>query len=148
MKDDVYYKRLGSYLQSIRKNKRLSLADVSERFNPPIAKSTLKRYEDGITRISMETLDRWCKALNVNSNFVFDYVKRDVDEQSRAEKQYEEQAEIYDKFYSYLTNDEKDMVEAVLYLTEEQAKIIKPLIMEMTKETRNTFNNLWAKFRN
>ena len=66
--DMKIYKELGSLLRDARIKKDISLDTLSSLLDGKKTKSTLKRYEDGISRIDMETLEHICRVLNVNKN--------------------------------------------------------------------------------
>ncbi len=132
MKDEKYYKELGDFMKSIRMEKRMSLNDVCERFKPVIAKSTLKRYEDGITRISMETLEKWCKALRVNEKQVINHVIYKVDTDEIARIFEEEQIQTYDRFYSYYDEEEARLMKLFANLSVEQKRLLEPIMKSMT----------------
>ena len=59
-------------LRQTRKNKNLSIAEVSEKTGIPVA--TLQRYEDGLTKkIPLEAIKKICQVYNVDYNFYYSW---------------------------------------------------------------------------
>ena len=65
--DMPIYQELGKLLRQAREEKRISLDTLSDAIGGVKTKSTLKRYEDGASRIDMETLHKICAILGQNS---------------------------------------------------------------------------------
>ncbi|EDS75418.1 helix-turn-helix domain-containing protein [Thomasclavelia spiroformis DSM 1552] len=59
--DMMLYKEIGRILKRERLNKETSLDQLVESINNIKTKSTLKRYEDGKSRIDMDVLPIICK---------------------------------------------------------------------------------------
>ncbi len=70
--DISIYKELGKLLKVARENKNISLDTLSNLLNGHKTKSTLKRYEDGVSRIDMETLHKICNILGQDANSLID----------------------------------------------------------------------------
>ena len=64
MTDADYYVQLGKKLRSYRKNKQITLNELSEKLHKGI--STLSKYESGEIAISIRTLFDLCEILNVD----------------------------------------------------------------------------------
>lgn len=64
--DMSFYLELGKILKKARENRRISLDQLSENLNGLKKKSTLKRYEDGESRVDMDTLASICDVLNLD----------------------------------------------------------------------------------
>lgn len=64
--DMQFYAELGKILKSARENRKMSLDQLSESINGLKKKSTLKRYEDGESRIDMDVLSSLCDVLNLD----------------------------------------------------------------------------------
>lgn len=66
--DMPIYRELGKLLKSAREEKEMSLDSLCDALDGFKTKSTLKRYEDGVSRIDMETLSRICFILGKDQN--------------------------------------------------------------------------------
>ena len=64
--DKDLYVELGALLKEAREQRRMSLDSLSEALNSYKTKSTLKRYEDGVSRIDMETYHSICGVLGID----------------------------------------------------------------------------------
>ena len=64
--DMKIYKEVGKLLKEARTKKNISLDTLCSLLNGAKTKSTLKRYEDGVSRMDMETLSSICNALGIN----------------------------------------------------------------------------------
>ena len=60
------YKEIGSALKKRRLEKHMSLDQLVHEINHTKTKSTIKRYEDGVTRIDYDTLVLICHVLELN----------------------------------------------------------------------------------
>lgn len=70
--DISIYKELGKLLKIAREDKNISLDTLSNMLNGHKTKSTLKRYEDGVSRIDMETLSKICTVLGQDAKTLID----------------------------------------------------------------------------
>jgi len=61
--DTDLYMRLGEELKQARIKRRMSQRDVADVMG--VSHVSIARYENGQTRIDMETLDRLCKVLGI-----------------------------------------------------------------------------------
>ena len=73
--DTNMYKEIGSTLKKRRLEKHMSLDQVVHEINHVKTKSTIKRYEDGVTRIDYDTLLLLCKVLELDINILLEPVK-------------------------------------------------------------------------
>ena len=64
--DKDLYIELGALLKEAREQRRMSLDSLSEALNSYKTKSTLKRYEDGVSRLDMETYHSICEVLGID----------------------------------------------------------------------------------
>ena len=64
--DKAFYKELGNCLHKVRKQREFSLRYLAELTG--LSRTTLDRYELGVTRITPKNFEIICKALNVSSN--------------------------------------------------------------------------------
>lgn len=67
--DKRFYAVMGDLLKQRRMNQGLSLYDLEKLMNYKKTKSTLKRYEDGASKVDMGTLQAICDALNMDRDF-------------------------------------------------------------------------------
>lgn len=64
--DRAFYRELGNCLHQNRKKRGYSLRYLAELTG--LSRTTLDRYELGVTRITPKNFEKICKALNVSSN--------------------------------------------------------------------------------
>ena len=103
------YKNIGEMLKERRESLGISLDTLSERIGGKKTKSTLKRYEDGVSRISIDTLHLLSPVLGFdpqtlvtmaseNTDFVFQY-DDDLDSISDDYDEVNSQLDSYDNLY-------------------------------------------------
>lgn len=68
--DRFFYESLGNIFKTARIRKHLSLRELSEKLQGARSKSTLKRYEDGETRLNEDDIALLCKALSLDKKTV------------------------------------------------------------------------------
>lgn len=68
--DMLLYQEIGKILKTRREELNMSFDKLSEYIDGKKTKSTLKRYEDGNSRIDMDTLHDICKVLGLNRDTV------------------------------------------------------------------------------
>lgn len=73
--DSNMYKEIGSTLKKRRLEKHMSLDQLVHEINHTKTKSTIKRYEDGVTRIDYDTLLLLCNVLELNINELLEPAK-------------------------------------------------------------------------
>lgn len=66
--DMLLYKQIGSIIKRERINQNISLDQLVSKIGNLKTKSSIKRYEDGKSRIDIETLTIICSALSINVN--------------------------------------------------------------------------------
>ena len=81
-----YYKRLGITLKELRNNNNLSLDDVVKLLHNKKSKSTIKRYEDGKSKIDMDTLNNLCTLYKTNSYYLIKKINKDTGLEYRSVK--------------------------------------------------------------
>lgn len=64
--DMELYAIIGKQIKNARNLKGISLDTLSELINGEKTKSTLKRYEDGSSRIEMDMLEKICNQIGLN----------------------------------------------------------------------------------
>ena len=68
--DRFFYESLGNIFKTARIRKHLSLRELSEKLQGARSKSTLKRYEDGETRLNEDDIALLCKALSLDKKLL------------------------------------------------------------------------------
>ena len=76
--DTPIYYELGKLLRQAREDKKISLDTLSVAIGGIKTKSTLKRYEDGFSRIDMETLYKICNILGQNADALIEKASKIV----------------------------------------------------------------------
>lgn len=66
--DMLLYKQIGSIIKRERIKQNISLDQLVSKIDNLKTKSSIKRYEDGKSRIDIETLTIICSALSINVN--------------------------------------------------------------------------------
>lgn len=80
--DNELYKNIGLQLKKAREAKKMSLDTLCERIGQIKTKSTLKRYEDGESRIELDILQLICEKLDVNYKEIIDIAKKNISNES------------------------------------------------------------------
>lgn len=75
----MFYKEIGKILKRERSYKDICLDQLVKKIDGIKTKSTLKRYEDGKSRIDIDILPIVCKALNINYVDVIKKAENEVD---------------------------------------------------------------------
>lgn len=141
--DMMLYKEIGKILKRERLNKEMSLDQLVESINNIKTKSTLKRYEDGKSRIDMDVLPIVCKALNINYVDVIKEAENKVDFHNSNNSSLGD----YVKNVSYL-KDKPELLELYediiandqLVLLFDKAKKLSPEDLEQVLKIIDTFN--------
>ncbi len=68
--DRFFYESLGNIFKTARVRKHLSLRELSDKLQGVRSKSTLKRYEDGETRLNEDDITLLCEALSLDKKAV------------------------------------------------------------------------------
>lgn len=68
--DRFFYESLGNIFKTARVRKHLSLRELSDKLQGARSKSTLKRYEDGETRLNEDDITLLCEALSLDKKAV------------------------------------------------------------------------------
>ena len=139
--DMALYREIGNIIKRERTNRKISLDQLVNRINGLKTKSTLKRYENGISRIDMDTLKTICNALDIN------YV--DVVNEAESKANYHNDSlGDYDKNIEYLSKDYPDFVELYneihaneqLVVLFDKAKKLEPEDLAQILKIIDTFN--------
>lgn len=139
----MLYKEIGRILKRERLNKEMSLDQLVESINNIKTKSTLKRYEDGKSRIDMDVLPIICKALNINHVDVIKEAENEVSFHNSNNSSFGD----YEKNISYLKNKPEllELYEDIvandkLVLLFDKAKKLSPKDLEQVLKIIDTFN--------
>ena len=76
--DKELYQYIGKLLKKAREDKNISLDALSDMISNAKTKSTLKRYEDGVSRIDIDTLELICSKLGVDYNQIINIAKNEL----------------------------------------------------------------------
>ena len=68
--DYLFYRKLGTELNDLRKERNLSLRELSKKTG--YSRTLIDNWELGIQRIKPEQLERLCKVLEVSNNLKID----------------------------------------------------------------------------
>lgn len=78
--DMPLYKEIGKILKNARESKDISYDTLVNAIGNHKTKSSLKRYEDGASRMDMETLEKLCIVLGLNIDEVINTAKANTQE--------------------------------------------------------------------
>ena len=141
--DMMLYKEMGKILKRERLNKKISLDQLVEKINNIKTKSTLKRYEDGKSRIDMDILPIICEALNINYVDVIKEAENEVNfhnSKNTSLGDYNENVEylknkpeLLDLYKEIVSNDQ-------LVLLFDKARKLSPQDLEQILKIIDTFN--------
>lgn len=140
----MLYKEIGHILKRERISQKISLDILSEKINNLKTKSTLKRYEDGASRIDMDTLKLICKALCLNYADVIKEAEQKVDFYAKTNEDNE-----YQKNTEYLSTHYPNLVDLYneiysndqLVLLFDKARKLEPQDLAQILKIIDTFNN-------
>lgn len=155
--DKMLYKEIGKILKRKRLNKEMGLDQLVESINNIKIKSTLKRYEDGKSRIDMDVLPIVCKALNINYVDVIKEAENEVDfhnsnnsslgDYEKNVSYLEDKPELLELYEDIIANDQ-------LVLLFDKAKKLSPEDLEQVLKIIDTFNKetrwlygIWGLFK-
>lgn len=139
--DMALYREIGNIIKRERTNRKISLDQLVNKINGLKTKSTLKRYENGISRIDMDTLKTICNALDIH------YV--DVVNEAESKVNYHnDNLGDYDKNIEYLSKNYPDFVELYneihaneqLVILFDKAKKLEPEDLAQILKIIDTFN--------
>lgn len=139
--DMVLYREIGNIIKRERTNRKISLDQLVNKINGLKTKSTLKRYENGISRIDMDTLKTICNALDIH------YV--DVVNEAESKVNYHnDNLGDYDKNIEYLSKNYPDFIELYneihaneqLVILFDKAKKLEPEDLAQILKIIDTFN--------
>lgn len=139
--DMALYREIGNIIKRERTNRKISLDQLVNKINGLKTKSTLKRYENGISRIDMDTLKTICNALDIH------YV--DVVNEAESKVNYHnDNLGDYDKNIEYLSKNYPDFIELYneihaneqLVILFDKAKKLEPEDLAQILKIIDTFN--------
>lgn len=139
--DMELYKEIGQILKRERLNCNMSLDTLVSKLNGVKTKSTLKRYEDGVSRIDMNILQMICNALNIDySEVIYEAEKKASYHKESPLGNYEDnieylkdQPELLELYNDILQNDN-------LRILFDKAKQLEPKDLEQILRIIDTFN--------
>lgn len=139
--DMALYKEIGNIIKRERIDREISLDQLVNKINGLKTKSTLKRYEDGISRIDMDTLKTICNALDVH------YVDVVNEAESKANYHNDNLGE-YGENIKYLSKNYPDLVDLYnqihaneqLVILFDKAKKLEPEDLAQILKIIDTFN--------
>lgn len=142
--DMMLYEEIGHILKRERTSQKISLDILSEKINNLKTKSTLKRYEDGASRIDMDTLRLICKALCLNYADVIKEAEQKVDfyAKTNEDSEYQENTEYLSTHYPNLVDLYNEIYSNdQLVLLFDKARKLEPQDLAQILKIIDTFNN-------
>lgn len=144
--DMMLYKEIGDILKRERNLRKISLDQLVEKTGGIKTKSSLKRYEDGVSRIDIETLSVVCDALCLNYKDVIKEAEDKVNYYNSISKN--DSLGNYDENIDYLSTYYPDLVELYheiqandqLVLLFDKAKKLEPKDLAQILKIIDTFN--------
>lgn len=143
--DMALYKEIGSIIKRERTKQDVSLDTLVTRINGKKTKSTLKRYEDGASRIDMGTLEIICTALNIYYADVIEEAESKVNYQTHESK---DKQDHYNINVDYLSKNYPNLVDLYneihsndqLVILFDKAKKLEPEDLAHVLKIIDTFN--------
>jgi repressor LexA len=129
------YISIGKQLKNARKSKGISLDTLSNLINGEKTKSTLKRYEDGNSRIEMDTLKMICDKIGIDYLDVITKAREDMKQSTAIELPIK-----FDDYFPlhYSTNLSAGTLEELLD-NEPDAIVYVPIRFQMIKNRLHAF---------
>lgn len=133
--DMELYTIIGKQIKNARNLKGISLDTLSELINGEKTKSTLKRYEDGTSRIEMDILEKICNQLGINYIDVINNAKDEINKSHVVEIPI-----VYNDYFPlhYSTNLSAGTLEELLD-SEPDAVVYVPIKYQMKKNRLYAF---------
>lgn len=139
--DMALYKEIGQIIKRERVNQDISLDRLVEKMGHIKTKSTIKRYEDGISRIDMDILNTICNALNLNyldviqeaENKVSYYNNTNLGNYNNNVEYLKDKPELLELYQDIVANDR-------LVILFDKAKKLEPEELEQVLKIIDTFN--------
>ena len=141
--DMMLYKEIGSILKRERTLQKISLDTLVDKIGNIKTKSSLKRYEDGASRIAMDTLEIICKALCLNYADVIREAEEKVQFYSKNDSlgNYEENVEYLKDNYPNLVDLYNEIhANDQLVILFDKAKKLEPQDLAQILKIIDTFN--------
>lgn len=133
--DMELYAIIGKQIKTARNLKGISLDTLSELINGEKTKSTLKRYEDGSSRIEMDMLEKICNQIGLNYVDVINNAKDELNKSRLVEIPI-----VYNDYFPlhYSTNLSAGTLEELLE-SEPDAIVYVPIKYQMIKKRLHAF---------
>lgn len=139
--DMALYKEIGAIIKKNRQNKSISLDNLVIKLNNVKTKSTLKRYEDGVSRIDMDILEKICNVLDINYLDVIKEAENNVSYYSNSNlgnyrdnvEYLKDKPELLELYQDIVANDR-------LVVLFDKAKKLEPEELEQVLKIIDTFN--------
>lgn len=141
--DMLLYKRIGSIIKRERINQNISLDQLVSKIGNLKTKSSIKRYEDGKSRIDIETLTIICSALSINVNELIKEAEENVKFNTENDS-----LGSYIENVNYLEKNDPDLLELYneihsndqLVLLFDKARKLEPQDLAQILKIIDTFN--------
>lgn len=139
--DMALYKEIGQIIKRERVSKDISLDRLVEKMGYIKTKSTIKRYEDGISRIDMDILNTICNVLNLNYSDVIQEAESKVSYYNNTNlgnyndnvEYLQDKPELLELYQDIVANDR-------LVILFDKAKKLEPEELEQVLRIIDTFN--------
>lgn len=146
--DMALYKEIGSIIKRERLRRKISLDSLRGKTNNIKTKSTFKRYEDGVSRIDMDTLEIICNALDINYKDVIKEAESKVNYHNETNILQEDNLGDYEENVDYLSKNYPDLVDLYneihandqLVILFDKAKKLEPEDLAHILKIIDTFN--------
>ncbi len=141
--DMLLYKQIGSIIKRERINQNISLDQLVSKIGNLKTKSSIKRYEDGKSRIDIETLTIICSALSINVNELIKEAEENVKFNTENDS-----LGSYIENVNYLEKNDPDLLELYneihsndqLVLLFDKARKLEPQDLAQILKIIDTFN--------
>ena len=139
----LLYKQIGSIIKRERINQNISLDQLVSKIGNLKTKSSIKRYEDGKSRIDIETLTIICSALSINVNELIKEAEENVKFNTENDS-----LGSYIENVNYLEKNDPDLLELYneihsndqLVLLFDKARKLEPQDLAQILKIIDTFN--------
>lgn len=141
--DMLLYKQIGSIIKRERIKQNISLDQLVSKIGNLKTKSSIKRYEDGKSRIDIETLTIICSALSINVNELIKEAEENVKFNTENDS-----LGSYIENVNYLEKNDPDLLELYneihsndqLVLLFDKARKLEPQDLAQILKIIDTFN--------
>ena len=126
--DVAMYEYIGNELRRARIEKKWSLDRLREELNFTKAKSTLKRYEDGQSRLTMDDLSVLCKSLGLGMNSLISNAKEYAYKRSTSPAEIDEDKHNETLLNSKFTAHEMGLIYRYRNASDKTKKLIRTIL--------------------